>query len=162
MTVDCCEYCLSPKECRDHVIPVSYLGDRRIYNRSEYWIVDCCEQCNSLAGNKTFFSIPEKAKFILKRLKRRFSKSLNTPEWREEDLQEMDYALREMIFAHLVAKRVVLEKIKNLEVTIEKDREYLMPEFIKLRIKEWRLEHEKLIRKSRRRRKKIHTDISVL
>jgi len=135
-----CVYCGSDAQVRDHVIPVSFLGSIRSYDNSQYWIVDSCEICNSLAGNKIFLNIPNKAKFIKKRYLSKFKKVLRTPEWSEEEMGEMGemgYKLKKMIFSSMVAKRVILTKINYLSTVENMNKKYSMPTFIELRMKEF-------------------------
>jgi hypothetical protein len=128
-----CAYCGIESSEREHVIPLTYLGQKRGYDDKRQWIVDSCSDCNNLAGKSVFFSIPEKAKFIKERLEIKHKKIIQTPQWNAEELEEMGYTLREMIFGNIIAKKVLFDRIAHLEAVTSKDFDYLMPEFIKNR-----------------------------
>ena len=60
-----CIYCGGEGELeRERVIPSSFFGFRS-FNDERQWIVTACRTCNGLAGNKVFFSIPEKLSIFL-------------------------------------------------------------------------------------------------
>ena len=69
-----CTYCGEDATTKDHIIPVSfYTANKRsgrnftpLYNRDN--LVDSCQQCNSIAGNKIFDNVDEKRDFIQQRL----------------------------------------------------------------------------------------------
>lgn len=58
-----CFYCGDNSQItRDHVIPVSYTGGKRHYDRND--VVDCCMQCNSLLGNVPIHTVEERAEYL--------------------------------------------------------------------------------------------------
>lgn len=140
-------------DCRDHVIPVSYLSISRSWNSDYNWLVPSCSICNMLAGSKVFFSIPEKAEFILKRFKVKYRKILNRPEWEEKDLNALDYNLRKMIWGGMVAKRVALEKVNFLEKTTKLPIDWERPDFVNRQIREITEELQRLNKKFKKRKK---------
>lgn len=125
-----CIYCGASSECRDHVIPVCYLSLGRNYDPAKEWIVPACNSCNHMAGAFIAFSIPEKAKYILKKFKKKYGKFLRQPEWTQEEMDELDYNLRTMVWGGLVAKRLALERQKILEKTCELPTDWERPDFI--------------------------------
>lgn len=131
-----CIYCGATAQCREHVIPVSYLSFARTYDQSLVWIVPACNNCNSLAGAYIAFSIPEKAKYILSRFKIKYKKLLKQPEWTQDELNNLDYNLKEMVWGGLVAKRIALERLSILEKTCNLPVDFERPKFIEEQIKE--------------------------
>lgn len=57
-----CQYCLSPAEAIDHIIPWSKGGDNEADN-----LVASCKKCNSTAKDKLFYDFVEKKNYILDR-----------------------------------------------------------------------------------------------
>lgn len=152
---DLCIYCGSSKECREHVIPVVYTSLSRSYDPSSNWLVPSCKICNELAGSEVFFSIPEKAKYILKRYKSKFKKRLNMPEWTQDELDELDHLMRESVMAGLIAKRVLLEKIGNIKKTTELPTDFNRPHFIELQIEDMIKEYQELLEKNKKEIKRL-------
>jgi len=148
-----CIYCGSDAECREHVIPVSYTSDRRSYDESREWIVPACNTCNGIAGCNVYFTIPEKAEYILKKFKSRYRRILEMPSWTESELAELDYTLREMTFANIVAKRVAFEKKEYLETITDMPYDYKMPKFIKTKYLKWKKDYQKAIKNIKKPRK---------
>lgn len=153
-----CTYCGGNPECREHVIPVSYMSIFRSYDPEKNWIVPACNECNSLAGASVVFSIPEKAKLVLGKFKKRYSKFINQPEWTQEELNEVSYSIREMVWGAMVAKRVAIEKLEHLKMVSEYDSDYLRPDFVVKMMKEYnRMVKEFNRQKKKRKRKKKST-----
>jgi predicted nucleotidyltransferase len=154
-----CTYCGMSKECREHVIPVVWLSMGRSYNSDLCWIVPSCSICNSLAGAKIVFSIPEKAEYIAKRFKIKYKKILNFPEWTEEEIKKMSYSFRKSIWGRMVAKRVATEKLNFLEIVSQYPLDYKRPKFIENQILETKIFLKSLEKKKKRKRyeNKAHT-----
>jgi hypothetical protein len=131
-----CTYCGASAECKEHVIPVAYLSIGRSYDPEKCWIVPACNSCNNLAGVFVAFSISEKAKYITKKFKLKYKRILNAPEWTEDEMNEMDYNLKTMIWGGLVAKRMAYERLKQLEITSNFAVDYERPKFIETQIME--------------------------
>jgi len=112
-----CVYCGEDANTTDHVIPISYYysGERKNKHlTSEYGkenLVDCCRQCNSIAGNKVFNNVEEKRKYIQERLTEKYKKVINMPFWSEEELKQMKGLLYKEIKIQQLAKKWVLNRI---------------------------------------------------
>lgn len=154
MNEDKCVYCGYDKQCREHVIPVTYLGLTRSYDPNSNWIVSSCNKCNQFAGNVVFFSIAEKAEYILKRYRKKYKKILLSEDWEEKEIMELDYNLRDGIRAQIILKELVISKIEHLETVVKKHKEYLMPEFIKNTIIEIQEDYNNLVKNSENKRTK--------
>ena len=147
-----CTYCGGEGAThREHVIPAIYLG-MRAYDRNTQWIVDACKECNILAGSSLFFSIPEKATFILKKYNSRYKKILNTPFWLEKDLNQLDYKLRKMIEGTILAKGVLSRRLLYLASVSQYPKDYMRPKWVEEMYKEYLL-----LQKKKKRRKKDKT-----
>jgi hypothetical protein len=131
-----CIYCGGHVELqKEHVIPASYLGHRSS-DSDKQWIVVACSVCNRLAGSFVCFSIPEKAKFILKRYKVKFKKILSVPFWSDDELKELDYALRKTVEASIEAKALLNVQLKHLIEVSNYNTDYLRPYWVDLWIEE--------------------------
>lgn len=127
--MESCTYCNDIASVREHVIPASYFGFRT-YDPSKQWVVPSCETCNLLAGSKMFFSIPEKATYILKRYKSKYRKVLALPYWSQDELSDVSYILRSSIEGSLMAKAILQRKISALEGKTNLARDYMRPEWV--------------------------------
>lgn len=149
-----CIYCGAPSDCRDHVIPVAYLSLARGYDPEKQWIVPACNNCNLLAGPYIAFSIAEKAQYILGRFRCKYKKLLKHPEWQQDELDDLDYSLRTMIWGGLVAKRVALEREKILIETCELPSDYKRPDFVTNQIEEANKVFKRNIKRKKYKQKK--------
>jgi hypothetical protein len=110
-----CVYCGDFNQCRDHVTPISVESVYREYNRAT--TVDCCNQCNALAGDRWASTIIEKAEYLLGRYTIRYSKLLREPDWCDEEIQELSGNLREKVRARENLRRLVRLKLENLQIS---------------------------------------------
>lgn len=148
-----CTYCASYADIeREHVIPASYFG-RKTYDEDKQWIVDSCATCNRLAGNAVFFSIPEKAAYILKRYKRMYKKVLALGNWNPDELEDLGYLLKVSIEQRQLSKALIQRKLRYLECVADFPVAYRRPEWAQRESDAWkareieRLKWEKKYRK---------------
>lgn len=99
---DWCLYCGGPRQCLDHVFPVSRavglrrgLGVRRELGPHGLCRVPSCLNCNALAGPKVFTSIRSKRAFIQDRIKKKYK--IESTMWTEEELEELSPLLRSYV-----------------------------------------------------------------
>ena len=114
-----CFYCGEYATEKDHIIPVSFYwsGKRKRHNR--YFIkgygkdnlIDCCRECNSIAGNKVFTYVDDKREYIQERLKTKYRKVINMPFWSDEEIKELGYNLRKDIKIQQLARVWILNRI---------------------------------------------------
>lgn len=115
-----CIYCGDTEQCLDHVYPISKLGmnDLSKINRPLFKIffqglnlVPSCFECNALAEDRSFVSIREKRKFIQSKIKKKYKKILNLPEWSEEEIKELGPNLRKSVKFSINQKESVKRRI---------------------------------------------------
>ncbi len=148
-----CTYCGFESDLqREHVIPAVWFG-HRTYEASEQWIVPACKQCNSYAGANVFFSIPEKAKHILKRYRSRAAGILRTAFWSDDELAGLGRVLRAQIEESIKTKQLILRRIAYLESITEMDINYMRPEWVEKKMKAMQAEYNRLIKQQKRREK---------
>ena len=132
-----CTYCGTDSSLvREHVIPASYFGVRS-YDRDKQWIVEACDTCNTLAGEKVFFSIPDKARFLEERYKKKYKKILSVPYWTPDELLEMSYMMRQGIEEAMLAKSVLGIRIRYLQNVTNLDVDYLRPDWVSEEYEKW-------------------------
>jgi hypothetical protein len=111
-----CIYCGDWFECRDHVVPVSWLRDRRDYRPDE--TVHCCNDCNQLAGDYVPCSIEDKASYILEKVLRKSGKYLKPVQWTNEELAELDHSLKGFVKHEIFLQRLIRMRVDNLKLFI--------------------------------------------
>lgn len=109
-----CIYCGDYYQCRDHVIPVSYNQVYRDYKHGA--TVYCCNECNSLLSNKAYFTIQDRASYLLEAYRKKRWKEITFPEWRINEVKELGYNLRTMVERSLKLKSLYLSKLENIEL----------------------------------------------
>jgi len=149
-----CIYCGGEGElCKEHVIPVAFLGYRSS-DSDKQWIVTACRTCNTLAGSKVFFSIPEKAKYILEQYQRKYKKILNTPFWSDDELKKLDYILRKSVQAGVEMKAILNVRLKHLLEVIEYDIDFLRPLWVETWMKEEKKRQKEITRQIKKNKRK--------
>jgi hypothetical protein len=116
-----CVYCGSKYgNTKDHVIPVCITTsrDRRKYRPNNKGTVDCCEECNRSLGDNFFLDVEDRARFLLKFYSRKYRKLLLSPDWTEKELKELGYNLQKSLKDSALQKKVVKDRLWNLNKLI--------------------------------------------
>lgn len=153
MIEDKCTYCGFGADLeREHVIPAVWYSHRS-FDPNKQWIVAGCRQCNLLAGSHMVFSVPEKAKYLYKRYKSRFSKILKTPIWTPEELREVDYKLRVVIEEAQIQKVMLSRRVEHLEFVGNMPLDYKRPEWVEKDMIQMEKDYKKLLASIKRHAK---------
>jgi hypothetical protein len=119
-----CVYCGETHDLqRDHVIPTSYLREKRRYEGD--WLVTCCGECNRTLGNELICNVPDRAYYLMRVYERKYNKLLKAIPWCDEEIADMGYALRQAIIAQESARKEVRQRIEHLRVTAAQPISYL-------------------------------------
>lgn len=122
-----CEYCGDPSDSVDHVIPQSLLktihgsGDQMLMRLYMTKTVNCCRDCNSVLGNKAYWTIAQRRNYIKGKLVSRFKHILKSPTWTLEEMAELGYGLRDFVATKKCQKDRILER---LAYKLPKDSKY--------------------------------------
>jgi hypothetical protein len=89
---DYCIYCGEHADTEDHVIPRSHIAKLLglIALPKQLITVPACSNCNTIAGAKIFKSIGAKRRYILNRLRTKYRKVLEIPNWSEAELESIE------------------------------------------------------------------------
>lgn len=112
LTAPPCLYCGLPSRDREHVVPRSFLEhllDLGIV-RDEI-LVPSCRECNRLASNQIFDTYVNKYEYIQRRLRDRYRKVLEMPEWTTSEIMSLEGNLRRRIRSQLRLKHQLLERL---------------------------------------------------
>lgn len=121
----CCEYCGSTLSItRDHVIPISWSGLKRNYSVGD--TVKCCMECNSMLGAKPLFCITGRASFLIGEVSKKYKNSLSTPDWSEDDLNDLSYSLRKKVISSIKERDFIKARLANLVISAnDGDKNYI-------------------------------------
>jgi hypothetical protein len=119
-----CAYCGEAHDLdRDHVIPTSYLRERRSFAGD--WLVPACKECNSTLGNLLLFTVPERAAHLITKYKKKYRKFLLIPNWNIDEIAKMHGNLRIEIIQLSIAKSIIVKRIEHLEIVAAMESDYL-------------------------------------
>ena len=112
-----CYYCWDDATTIDHIVPVSYYYSwkrKSLHLTSTYWknnLIDCCRECNSIAGNKVFDDIEEKKLYIQDRIRNKYKKLINMPNWTDDEINELTWTLKKEIKIQVLARKWILNRV---------------------------------------------------
>jgi hypothetical protein len=105
---DVCFYCGLPANSIDHVVPQSVLYMLEDTGHSTHgnrvMKVPCCHECNCLLGASCQSTLTERKKSLKDKLRHRYRKYLDLPDWTDQELSELGDHLRKEIFASLAIR----------------------------------------------------------
>ena len=116
-----CYYCGLPADSTDHVIPravieqIETLGDpdvlAEMYTRHRVRTVDACRECNSMLQSRYFSTLAERKAWMKDRLRTRYRRYLELPEWADTELMELSERLQMRVIASLEIKRIIQRRL---------------------------------------------------
>ena len=109
-----CHYCGMPADTIDHVPPRSVRSViiEHDVTRWPFKEVNCCRECNSLLGAEPPWTVSGRKKAIKEKLKRRYKKYLNIPNWDDSDLGRLGRTLESHVHEGLVLQEAIKMRIK--------------------------------------------------
>lgn len=87
-----CEYCGDPRECWDHVVPVSFINSlpENLLTSYDLIKVPACTECNMIASDHIFQNLPQKRGYIFSRLEAKYYTLLKMPNWTNSEVETLD------------------------------------------------------------------------
>lgn len=114
-----CQYCLSPSECIDHILPYSFYPDDSPDN-----LVAACNMCNLLASNRIFKDFVDKKLFIVDAVTKICKKS-ETKIWTIAEIKELDGRLRKYVARNSIIVNTE-EEAKQIKEAIQRQKDGLL------------------------------------
>jgi len=111
-----CVYCGDWFECKDHYVPIDWLGYHRSYAAGD--VVPACRECILLLSNFAKDTLQLRAEHLIGAYERRAAKWLRVPLWSEQELQEMGYGMQRQIRRALMLRSIYITKLRNLDLTL--------------------------------------------
>jgi len=115
-----CAYCGSVATCIDHVIPYAFVTNvyKKVRTQSKRnkrnILVKSCLQCNGLGSDKLFNNFWEKKQYIAERVYKKYKKLLNSPDWIESDILQLDRDLQLHVYSSEINKKFIRLRLENL------------------------------------------------
>jgi len=113
-----CAYCGDPRECLDHVPPLSYAAnhldiDKFLRAGGKFLLFPSCFECNGLLGAKAIDYFGR-----LGYLHKKYINLADQMDWSEAEISELGHNLRGMIAAHEHKRRRYVRKLIGVENTL--------------------------------------------
>jgi hypothetical protein len=109
-----CYYCGEPADTTDHVPPQCIrplmLRDPVGFKQYKFCEVDCCKECNSGLG-KRFWTLAERKNEVAKRIRRKYKKLLEMPDWTVAELATVSSRMRDQILSQLKRRGVARRRL---------------------------------------------------
>lgn len=106
----------------DHVVPqamlqtLSMLEDAEVtailvrFNRR--LTVPCCGDCNSTLSNSYQDTLEKRKAELKRRLRRRFKKFIEMPDWTDRELSQLGYRLQQHVIGAVAKKEMILRRLR--------------------------------------------------
>lgn len=119
-----CHYCDQIADTIDHVVPTSLLNAVRdsgdlaliaaVQERRRRMTVQCCRECNSLAGAVYDQTLAERRRRIAVKFERRHRRKLETPDWSDTELMELSEWLRGYVIRSIMERDELRRRLRAL------------------------------------------------
>jgi len=115
-----CYYCGQISDTIDHVVPQSTLLQLATLEDTEitYKVlrqralkVPACRECNCLLSDSLQDTLAERKAFLKKKLRKRYARLLEIPQWEEGELDELGRNLNDYIRNSIKKKRLIRFRI---------------------------------------------------
>jgi len=117
-----CIYCGQPATQMDHVIPFSLVSDEPFH-----WVVPACGSCNGILSDRALHSVPSRARFIAKRLRKANRKALRSVVWDYEELADIGHGLQSHIIHEMQKVGALEDRLRHLDDVAQEDAGYCKP-----------------------------------
>jgi len=115
-----CYYCGILTSGIDHVIPkaiLQYFDNTDISKlqpiiKNRILTIPCCTECNHLLGANYQRTLKERKLFLKQKLRKRYKKILNLPNWNENEIKELKSHLQQFVRKGIEEKRIIKERLK--------------------------------------------------
>jgi len=73
--------------------------------------VPSCRECNGLAGASYQPTLTERKKYIKDKLRHRYRKIIEMPEWEEAEIEELGRALKTHVLVGIEQRKLILQRL---------------------------------------------------
>lgn len=111
-----CYYCSSYANTKDHCPAICYV---EFFPNHEKVMVRSCILCNGLLSSNPFHTLESRCYFLLKKYKSKYKKLLNSVDWNDDEINELEYSLKSKILSFSNNKSLINKKINYLQSKID-------------------------------------------
>ncbi len=111
-----CEYCGIVADSVDHVPPTSIrptLVDLGLDLHFPFFEVRACRECNSTLSDRGLWTLGTRRAYIAERLKKRYRRYLEIPDWTPDELMALEERLRKLTIQGLAVRDLTLRRIER-------------------------------------------------
>jgi hypothetical protein len=106
-----CFYCGHFGDVADHVPPLAWIQFYPDYPRM---LIRACHQCNAHLGCKTLPTLISRVDYLIKRYRKKYWKILISPDWDDEEINELKGSLKTYVSISRIQHEVAHERIEFL------------------------------------------------
>lgn len=109
-----CSYCGATATESDHIPPQSHRHGiimNGLASRYPFEIVDSCQECNAILGDRPLWTFKDRKAFVKKRLRQRHKRLIKMPPWARDELEELGTCLRGFVSSSVVTREIILERL---------------------------------------------------
>jgi hypothetical protein len=126
-----CTYCGTFATTWDHVVCVSLIRPRNNSKPDRYqsgdWIVPACNDCNSFLSDRVLNAVPLRAAWLYKEYRRRFRKILTSPQWSDEEINELEGAFKIHVIESMLIQAELDHRLAHLRKIGAKNSDFMRP-----------------------------------
>lgn len=111
-----CTYCGEAASDKDHVIPRASEADHKKNHFNKKNTVPSCRECNLTLSSRYILTISDRSKFLIEAYTNKFKSLLAMPHHSDEDIKELEGSLKKSIKGQMKKKKIILERMSNLEL----------------------------------------------
>lgn len=98
-----CVYCGEVANTEEHFPPKSYT--------MHGYKLPACSECNSLAGTAHPTNFEARSDYVKGKLRSKYSKHLSVPDWSDDEIEELNYNLREGVKVWKKQKQIIKDRL---------------------------------------------------
>ena len=108
-----CVYCGVPATTIDHFVPISVVASisSLLNTKTARVLIPSCGECNCIASDKIFPTVGAKRRYVQKRLAAKYRLLTLSPDWTEDELDELEYVLQDFIRGQQRKKQWLLARL---------------------------------------------------
>lgn len=112
-----CFYCGAPADTLDHQPPISRVSDYRALALEHERFVKAlaCRECNGLLGNELHGTLLEREEDLKARLRKKYRRYAELPDWNEDQLDDMGPRMRAEIRRSMRLKQAIVDRLTFIE-----------------------------------------------
>lgn len=80
-------------------------------DKKRYWLVPSCHECKGILKDKIFPRMEQRKRYVKKRLRARYRKYLQVPQWDGHEIAELGDGLRAYVVQGEIKKHIIEDRL---------------------------------------------------